>query len=73
MLRFHLVQQWYSLSYLAMEEARIEALTMPRYAGIELVSARILDETSILTFRHLLEQHDLGEQIFQAVKPRLNP
>jgi IS5 family transposase len=35
-----------------------------RFAGIELISDRIPDETTILSFRHLLERHDLGEQIY---------
>jgi IS5 family transposase len=72
MLRIHLQQQWYSLSYPAMEEALIEVPTMPRFAVIELISDRIPDETTILTFRHLLEKHGLGEQIFETVKAHLS-
>jgi transposase, IS5 family len=72
MLRVHLLQQWYSLSDPAMEEALIEVPTMRRFAGIELISDRIPDETTILTFRHLLEKHDLGEQIFETVKAHLS-
>ena len=60
MLRIHLLQQWYSLSDPAMEEALIEVPTMRRFAGIELISDRIPDETTILSFRHLLEKHGLG-------------
>ena len=71
MLRIHLMQQWYSLSNPGMEEALIEVPTMRRFAGIDLVSERIPDETTILAFRHLLEKHNLGEQIFQAVKAHL--
>ena len=41
MLRIHLLQQWYSLSDPAMEEALIEVPTMRRFAGIELISDRI--------------------------------
>jgi IS5 family transposase len=54
-----------------MEESMIEVPTMRRFAGIELISERIPDETSILTFRHLLEKHDLGQQIFEVVKAHL--
>ena len=72
MLRIHLLQQWYSLSDPAMEEALIEVPTMRRFAGIELISDRIPDETTIRTFRHLLEKHDLGEQIFEIVKAHLS-
>jgi len=72
MLRIHLMQQWYSLSDPAMEEALIEVPTMRRFAGNELISDRIPDETTILTFRHLLEKHGLGEQIFDRVKAHLS-
>ena len=71
MLRIHLLQQWYDLSDPAMEDALIEVPTMRRFAGIELISDRIPDETTILAFRHLLEKHDLGDQIFEAVKAHL--
>jgi IS5 family transposase len=46
--------------------------TMRRFAGIELISDRIPDETTILTFRHLLEKDELGEQIFETVKAHLS-
>jgi IS5 family transposase len=72
MLRIHLLQQWYSLSDRAMEEALIEVPTMLRFVGIDLISERIPDEKTILTFRHLLEKHELGEQIVQTVKAHLS-
>ncbi len=68
MLRVHMLQQWYDLSDPAMEDALIEVATMRRFAGIALITDRIPDETTILAFRHLLEQKDLGAQIFEAVK-----
>lgn len=71
MLRIHLLQQWYDQSDPAMEDALIEVATMCRFVGIALISDRIPDETTILAFRHLLEQNDLGEQIFEAVKEHL--
>ena len=48
MHRIHLLQQWTSLSDPAMEEALIEVPTKRRFAGIELISDRIPDETTIL-------------------------
>ncbi|WP_370594806.1 transposase [Synechococcus sp. CBW1002] len=71
MLHIHLLQQWYSLSDPANEEALIEVPTMRHIAGIELISDRIPDETTILTFRHLLEKDGLGEQVFDTVKAHL--
>jgi len=38
--------------------------TMRRFAGIDMISERIPDETTILAFRHLLEKHDLGKVIY---------
>jgi len=71
MLRVHLLQQWYDLRDPAMEDALIEVATMRRFAGIALITDRIPDETTILAFRHLLEEKDLGAQIFEAVKAHL--
>lgn len=71
MLQIHLMQQWFSLSDPAMEDALIEVPTLRRFAGIDLASKRIVDETTILAFRHLLEKNNLGEQIFAPVKAHL--
>jgi IS5 family transposase len=71
MLRIHLLLQWYDLSDPAMEDPMIEVSTMRRFAGIDMISDRIPDETTILAFRHLLEKHDLGQQIFEVVKAHL--
>lgn len=45
---------------------------MRRFAGIDLISDRISDEVTILSFRYLLEENKLGEQIFETVKSYLN-
>lgn len=74
MLRFYfyMLQQWHSLSAPAMEEALIKVFTMRRFAGIELISVRIPDYTTILTFSQLLEKHKLGKQIFETRKACLS-
>jgi IS5 family transposase len=43
---------------------------MRRFAGIDLVRGLIPDDTTILTFRHLLEKQKLGEQIFETIQVR---
>jgi IS5 family transposase len=55
-----------------MEGALIEVPSIRRFAGIELISDRVPDETAILTFRHLMEKHGLGEQILDTVKAHLS-
>ena len=69
MLRIHLLQLWYSLSDPAMEEALIETPTMRRFAGIELISNRMQDETTILIFRHLLETTSWVSRSLRPSKP----
>ena len=66
------MQQLYSLSDPAMEEALIKGPSIPRLAGIELISDRIPDETTILTSRHLLDKHGLGEQVFETINAHLS-
>ena len=65
------MQQWCSLSYPAMEDALIEVPTLQRFAEIDLISDKIPDETTILSFRHLLEKNKLGKEIFDVVKAHL--
>jgi IS5 family transposase len=58
-----LVVPWQALS---------EVPTLQRFAGIGLISDLSSDETRILSFRHLLEKHGLGEQIFETVNAQLS-
>lgn len=66
MLRVHCMQLFYNLSDPAMEDSLYEIESMRRFAGLSL-SGPIPDETTILKFRHLLEQHKLGEALFKEV------
>ena len=71
MLRIHCLQQWYGLSDPAMEEELYEIASMRQFAGLSLSGGAVPDETTILNFRHLLEQHGLGREIFETVKAHL--
>ena len=66
MLRIHCSQQWYNLSDGAMEDALYEIASMRLFAKLSLDQA-IPDRTTIMNFRHLLEQHQLARQLFDAV------
>ncbi|PRD67685.1 IS5/IS1182 family transposase [Malikia spinosa] len=70
MLRIHFIQQWFGLSDLAMEEALFETALYREFAGLSSVE-RIPDRVSILRFRHLLEEHQLAEQILATVNATL--
>jgi IS5 family transposase len=58
MLRVYFLQQWFALSDPAAEDALYESAVLRRFAGIDLGRAPAPDETTILNFRHLLEEHD---------------
>ena len=72
MLRIHLLQQWFTLSDPLMEEMLIDTPCFRRFAGIETMEGRIPDETTILNFRHLLEEHRIAEQILEGVNQMLS-
>ena len=71
MLRIHCLQQWYSLSDESMEDALYETMSMQRFARLSLTSG-IPDRTTIMNFRHLLERHQLGRQIFDSINEWLS-
>ena len=70
MLRIHLMQNWFALSDPSMEEALYEIASLRTFAGLKL-SAPIPDETTILNFRHLLEEYDLAADILKQVNAHL--
>src|SRR5580765_7771697 len=67
MLRIHLLQHWFNLADNAVEEALYDIASLRRFVGIDLGVERVPDETTVLKFRHLLEQHDLGKKLFAEV------
>lgn len=71
MLRVHLMQNWFALSDPAMEEALHDVPLFRDFAGLGGWSERLPDESTILRFRHLLEQHKLAPQILQTVNELL--
>ena len=71
MLRIYFMQQWYALSDPAMEDALYDIESMRRFADIDIESDVIPDETTILNFRHMLEEHDLTKRIFEKTKSYL--
>jgi IS5 family transposase len=71
MLRVHFLQHWFNLSDPAAEEALYDSRSMQKFVGITLGEDAIPDETTILKFRHLLEEHDLPRKIFAVVQKLL--
>src|ERR1035441_4310581 len=67
MLRIYFLQHWFNLSDPGAEDALYDSPALRSFAGIDLGRAAAPDESTILTFRHLLEQHDLCGKILDTV------
>jgi IS5 family transposase len=67
MLRIHFMQQWFSLSDPAMEEALHDIPLYREFALLDSGMTRLPDESTILRFRHLLEAHELSAAMLAAV------
>ena len=70
MLRVHFMQQWFTLSDPAMEEAFFDTPLYREFAQLQ-EFGRLPDESTILRFRHRLEKHKVAEQILQTVNELL--
>ena len=71
MLRIYFLQHWFHLSDPAAEEALYDSRAMRRFVGIDLGEEAAPDETTICKFRHLMERHNLGDQLFHLVNQYL--
>jgi IS5 family transposase len=67
MLRMHFVQHWFNLADEACEEALLDMTVLRRFVGIDLGRERVPDATTLLGFRRLLEDKDLGKALFAKV------
>ncbi len=67
MLRIHFLQHWFNLSDPAVEEALYDARVLRAFVGIDLDREPAPDETTVCKFRHLLEAHNLGDQLFALI------
>jgi IS5 family transposase len=67
MLRIYFLQIWFNLSDPGAEEALYDSESMRRFARLELSEDKIPDESTILNFRHLLEEHELTKAMFARI------
>lgn len=64
MLRMYLLQAWFSLSDEGVEEAIYDSYAMRKFMALDFATEQVPDATTLLHFRHLLEEHHLGEKLF---------
>ena len=67
MLRMYLIANWFNLADEACEDALYDIAAFRDFCGIDLGRERVPDATTLLNFRHLLEQHKIGAALFAKV------
>jgi len=67
MLRIYFLQQWYGLADEALEDALYDSQALRGFAGVDLNHDPVPDATTVLHFRHWLEEHKLTAALFAEV------
>jgi len=67
MLRMYLLANWFNLSDEACEDALYDMPMFRDFCRIDLGRERVPDATTLLKFRHLLEEHHIGAALFTKV------
>ena len=71
MLRMYVAQQCFGLSDEGIEDAIYDSQAIRAFVGIDLNRESAPDATTLLKFRHLLEEHELTRQIFETINAHL--
>ena len=67
MLRMYCIAIWFNLADEACEDALYDIAAFRDFCGIDLGRERVPDATTLLNFRHLLEQHRIGAVLFAKI------
>ena len=67
MLRMYLLQVWFNLSDEGVEDAIYDSYAFRKFMRIDFMNEQVPDATTLLKFRHLIEEKHLGEEFFKAI------
>jgi IS5 family transposase len=67
MLRMYLLQCWFNLSVEGIEDAIYDSYAMRIFMRVNFFDEQVPDATTLLKFRHLLEEHNIGKAFFDAI------
>jgi len=67
MLRMYLLQCWFNLSDEGVEDAIYDSYAMRKFMGLNFLTEKVPDATTLLHFRHMLEESRAGEAMFEAI------
>src|SRR5664279_3546837 len=71
MLRMYCLQQWYGLADEALEDALYDSQALRDFVGIDLSRQSVPDATTLLKFRHLLQDNNLTRALFDEINAHL--
>ena len=71
MLRMYCLQQWYGLADEAVEDAVYDSQALSSFMGIDTSREGVPDATTLMKFRHLLEDNDLTKAMLVEVNAML--
>ena len=71
MLRMYLLQVWFSLSDEGLEDAIYDSYAFRSFMGINFSVEQVPDATTLLKFRHLLEEKEIAKKFFNALNEAL--
>ena len=72
MLRMYLLQIWFNLSDELTEDGILDSRAMHNFVGINFISQQAPDATTLMKFRHLLEQAGLQQRLAQEIQAILD-
>ncbi|WP_313559329.1 IS5 family transposase [Ruminiclostridium cellobioparum] len=72
MLRMYLMQNWFNLSDVGVEDTIYDSFAMRTFMHIDFLTEQVPDATTLLHFRHLMETNKIGKKIFDDVRERLD-
>src|SRR5665647_1156155 len=67
MLRMYLLQCWFNLSDEGVEDAIYDSYAMRKFMGLNFMTEKVPDATTLLHFRHMLEESRAGAAMFEAI------
>ena len=65
------LQQWYGLADEALEDALYDSQALRDFVGVDLSRESVPDATTLLKFRHLLQNNDLTKALFEEINAHL--
>lgn len=71
LLKIYFLQQRYNLSDPGVEDAIYDRASFLKFLDLDLLSNTVPDETTILNFRHFMEEYSIQEKIFAKINDLL--